>query len=127
MLALTLARSLDNPHRRILGKIFLLSVSLGILVSMIAHPAWALLSAVVIGFFAALRGAVCALSRAGEYAADQYAVERGFGAGLISYLAFWADAEDAVDERQGYSWLSSHPPLRDRIARIEEMHSQALA
>lgn len=127
MLALTVTRSSGSPHRSILGRISLLSVSLGILVIMVAHPTWALLSAVVVGSFAALRGAVCAMSRAGEYAADQYAAECGFGAGLISYLTFWADAEDAVDERQGYSWFSSHPPLRDRIARIEEMHSQALA
>jgi len=62
-----------------------------------------------------------ALSRSSEYAADRYAVELGFGAGLASVLELFVPAEARTPRGRGFrGLLRTHPSSLARIAAIAE-------
>jgi Zn-dependent protease with chaperone function len=67
------------------------------------------------------RLASAALNRSAEYAADRHAARLGFGPALIGVfermLAAGHDEAGAADPGPARSW-ATHPPLRDRIARL---------
>ena len=76
------------------------------------------------------RLASAVLNRAAEFAADRHAARLGFGAGLIRVfermIASGHDEQDAADPGPARVW-ATHPPMRDRLARLRAYVSETAA
>lgn len=123
----------DHPIAALLGWWFALpSVVFDAMLRVFARVAFLLVLARLVLLLPLLlaRLASSALNRTAEFAADRHAARLGFGAALIGVLerllAAGHDEQDAADPGPARLW-ATHPPVRDRIARLRAYSPAAAA
>ena len=123
----------DHPIASLVGWWFALpSVLFDAALRIFGRIAWLLAIARLVLLLPLLlaRLASAALNRTAEYAADRHAARLGFGPPLVGVLerllAAGHDEEGAVDAGPARMW-ATHPPVRDRIARLRAYSAEAAA
>ena len=90
--------------------------------------AWVLIAVRVLFLLPLLiaRLASAVLNRAAEFAADRHAARLGYGPALVRiferFVAQGHDEQEAAEDGPARLW-ATHPPLRDRIARLRGLRS----
>jgi Zn-dependent protease with chaperone function len=123
----------DHPVAALLGWWFALpSVVFDAILRVFGWFAWMLLLARLALLLPLLlaRLASAALNRTAEFAADRHAARLGYGPALVGVLerllAAGHDEAGAADPGPARAW-ATHPPVRDRIARLRAYSAAAVA